>query len=39
MLVKNGVVLLEQVRVELSAGKAAITALVDASVSRVRPSL
>ncbi|MDX1525723.1 MAG: efflux RND transporter permease subunit [Pseudidiomarina maritima] len=37
MLVKNGVVLLEQVRVELSAGKEAITALVDASVSRVRP--
>lgn len=37
MLIKNGVVLLEQVRVELAAGKAALTALIDASVSRVRP--
>lgn len=37
MLIKNGVVLLEQIRVELRSGKAAIEALVDASVSRVRP--
>lgn len=37
MLIKNGVVLLEQVRVELAAGKAALIALIDASVSRVRP--
>lgn len=37
MLIKNGVVLLEQIRVELRAGKQAIDALVDASVSRVRP--
>lgn len=37
MLIKNGVVLLEQVRVELDAGKVAYTALVDAAVSRVRP--
>lgn len=37
MLIKNGVVLLEQVNVELSQGKAAYQALIDASVSRVRP--
>ena len=37
MLIKNGVVLLEQVRTELASGKAALTALVDAAVSRVRP--
>ena len=37
MLIKNGVVLLEQVNVELDAGKEAIQALSDASVSRVRP--
>lgn len=37
MLIKNGVVLLEQVRAELHAGKAAMQALIDAAVSRVRP--
>ncbi|MBL4742559.1 MAG: MFS transporter, partial [Idiomarina sp.] len=37
MLIKNGVVLLEQVNVELAEGKAPHQALVDASVSRVRP--
>jgi multidrug efflux pump subunit AcrB len=37
MLIKNGVVLLEQVRVELASGKPALPALIDASVSRVRP--
>jgi multidrug efflux pump subunit AcrB len=37
MLIKNGVVLLEQIRVELASGKAALAALMDASVSRVRP--
>ncbi len=37
MLIKNGVVLLEQVRVELAAGKDTLVALIDASVSRVRP--
>ncbi|OIM99350.1 multidrug transporter AcrB [Idiomarina sp. MD25a] len=37
MLIKNGVVLLEQVNVELEEGKPAYQALVDASVSRVRP--
>ncbi len=37
MLIKNGVVLLEQVNVELGEGKPPHQALVDASVSRVRP--
>lgn len=37
MLIKNGVVLLEQVKVELAAGKQDLTALMDAAVSRVRP--
>jgi len=37
MLIKNGVVLLEQVNTELDAGKEAVQALSDAAVSRVRP--
>ncbi|MDN7124364.1 efflux RND transporter permease subunit [Pseudidiomarina sp. 1APP75-32.1] len=37
MLIKNGVVLLEQIRVELAAGKQALVALEDAAVTRVRP--
>ena len=37
MLIKNGVVLLEQVNAELDAGKEATQALSDAAVSRVRP--
>ncbi len=37
MLIKNGVVLLEQVRAELRNGKEAYTALVDAAISRARP--
>ncbi|MDV6316039.1 efflux RND transporter permease subunit [Idiomarina sp. HP20-50] len=37
MLIKNGVVLLEQVNAELDSGKDAPQALSDASVSRVRP--
>ncbi len=37
MLIKNGVVLLEQVRAELAAGKQGLVALEDAAVSRVRP--
>ncbi|MCC5878560.1 MAG: efflux RND transporter permease subunit [Idiomarina sp.] len=37
MLIKNGVVLLEQIKAEEDAGKVGITALFDASVSRVRP--
>ncbi|MCL5255775.1 MAG: efflux RND transporter permease subunit, partial [Gammaproteobacteria bacterium] len=37
MLIKNGVVLLEQIKAEEDAGKVGITALFDASISRVRP--
>ncbi|MBA3989104.1 MAG: MFS transporter [Idiomarina sp.] len=37
MLIKNGVVLLEQVQIEEDSGKAARDALFDAAVSRVRP--
>ncbi|KFZ31265.1 multidrug transporter AcrB [Pseudidiomarina salinarum] len=37
MLIKNGVVLLEQVRTERATGKDQLVALIDASVSRVRP--
>lgn len=37
MLIKNGVVLLEQVNVELAEGKERQQALLDAAVSRVRP--
>lgn len=37
MLLKNGIVLLEQVKTEERSGKHPFTALVDASVSRVRP--
>lgn len=37
MLIKNGIVLLEQVNTEEQSGKAAHQALVDASISRVRP--
>lgn len=37
MLIKNGVVLLEQVKAEEDTGKVAQVALFDAAVSRVRP--
>lgn len=37
MLVKNGIVLLDQIKLELSAGKAAYSAVFDSAVSRVRP--
>ena len=37
MLVKNGIVLLDQIKLELSAGKTAYTAVFDSAVSRVRP--
>ncbi|MCC5855754.1 MAG: efflux RND transporter permease subunit [Idiomarina sp.] len=37
MLIKNGIVLLEQIRTEEDSGKPAHQALVDAAVSRVRP--
>jgi multidrug efflux pump subunit AcrB len=37
MLVKNGIVLLDQIELEISSGKDKYQAVVDASVSRVRP--
>ncbi|RUO29616.1 efflux RND transporter permease subunit [Aliidiomarina soli] len=37
MLIKNGVVLLEQIKAEEDSGKSGHVALFDASVSRVRP--
>lgn len=37
LLIKNGVVLLEQIKAEEEAGKVGMTALFDASLSRVRP--
>ncbi|MDX2322102.1 MAG: efflux RND transporter permease subunit [Moritella sp.] len=37
MLVKNGIVLLDQIEIEIHSGKERYQAVVDASVSRVRP--
>ena len=37
MLVKNGIVLLDQIEIEIQSGKERYEAVVDASVSRVRP--
>ncbi|WP_318438329.1 efflux RND transporter permease subunit [Photobacterium leiognathi] len=37
MLVKNGIVLLDQIEIEIASGKEKYQAVVDASVSRVRP--
>lgn len=37
MLIKNGIVLIEQIRLELEEGKAAYQAVFDSAVSRVRP--
>jgi multidrug efflux pump subunit AcrB len=37
MLIKNGIVLIDEINSQLASGKAAWTAVVDASVSRVRP--
>ena len=37
MLIKNEIVLLDQVNLELKAGKEAFSAIVEASISRVRP--
>lgn len=37
MLIKNGIVLLEQIAIEKTSGKAPYQAVFDASVSRVRP--
>ncbi len=37
MLVKNGIVLLDQIEIEIGSGKEQYQAIVDAAVSRVRP--
>ncbi|MFN3579800.1 MAG: efflux RND transporter permease subunit [Pseudomonas sp.] len=37
MLVKNGIVLVDEIKLQLDEGKEAYTALVDSSISRVRP--
>ena len=37
MLIKNEIVLLEQINIEIAEGKAPLIAVLDASVSRVRP--
>ena len=37
MLIKNGIVLVDQIRLELSEGKEPYTAIFDSAVSRVRP--
>ncbi|MGF1723268.1 efflux RND transporter permease subunit [Photobacterium nomapromontoriensis] len=37
MLVKNGIVLLDQIEIEIDSGKEKYQAVVDAAVSRVRP--
>ena len=39
MIIKNGIVLVDQINLELSEGKEAYRAVVDSSVSRVRPVL
>lgn len=39
MVIKNGIVLVDQINLELGEGKPAYAALVDSSVSRVRPVL
>ncbi|QLE87020.1 MULTISPECIES: efflux RND transporter permease subunit [Shewanella] len=39
MIIKNGIVLVDQINLELSEGKAPYQAVVDSSVSRVRPVL
>ena len=37
MLIKNAIVLMDQINIELSEGKEPLTAVTDASVSRMRP--
>jgi multidrug efflux pump subunit AcrB len=37
MLIKNAIVLLEQIDIEIRGGKERLKAVVDASVSRIRP--
>ncbi|EDM67726.1 hypothetical transporter, AcrB/D/F family [Moritella sp. PE36] len=39
MIIKNGIVLVDQINLELSQGKTPYAAVVDSSVSRVRPVL
>ncbi|WP_108945364.1 efflux RND transporter permease subunit [Shewanella halifaxensis] len=39
MIIKNGIVLVDQINLELSQGKPAYQAVVDSAVSRVRPVL
>ncbi|MEM7022135.1 MAG: efflux RND transporter permease subunit [Pseudomonadota bacterium] len=39
MMIKNAIVLLDQIKLELEAGKAAYDAVVEAAVSRLRPVL
>ena len=39
MIIKNGIVLVDQINLELSQGKEAYQAVVDSAVSRVRPVL
>ncbi|MCL1048604.1 efflux RND transporter permease subunit [Shewanella abyssi] len=39
MIIKNGIVLVDQINLELRQGKAAYQAVVDSAVSRVRPVL
>jgi multidrug efflux pump subunit AcrB len=39
MIIKNGIVLVDQINLELSLGKAGYQAVIDSSVSRVRPVL
>lgn len=39
MIIKNGIVLVDQINLELSQGKEAYLAVVDSAVSRVRPVL
>ncbi|MEI8610470.1 efflux RND transporter permease subunit [Enterovibrio sp. Hal110] len=37
MLIKNGIVLIDQINIEMESGKDELNAIVDAAVSRVRP--
>ncbi len=37
MLIKNGIVLIDQINIEMASGKDQYDAIVDAAVSRVRP--
>jgi multidrug efflux pump subunit AcrB len=37
MLVKNGIVLVDEIRLQIDSGKEAYSALVDSAISRVRP--